>query len=135
MDSKSLMIGDWVLLADGPASVISIAQDGIYFEDKFGRGVCSFDKIQPISLTAEILEKNGFEICNKDTDGAIQYELGSPASGIDIWINTKPCLLGAWRTWEGETKSYTMVEELPINFIHELQHALSLCGIEKSIEL
>lgn len=135
MKANEVMLGDWVLLTDYPVRVISIARDGIYFEDRFGKGACSFDKIQPVPLTAEILEKNGFEKCNEDTDGAIQYEFGSPALGIDIWINTKPCLLGAWRTWEGETKSYTMVEELPINYVHELQHVLRLCGIEKEIVL
>ena len=125
------MIGDWYAFRGHPYKCT--ASDIEALAECEEKGVPT--DISEIPITAEILEKNGFEICNEDTDGAIQYGFGSPALGIDIWINTKPYLLGAWRTWEGETKSYTMVEELPINYVHELQHALRLCGIEKEIEL
>ena len=137
MKANELMIGDWVLYNGKPIQVDEIFGDGINADYCGGEimGLINEDELLPIPLTAEILKKNGFEICNEDTDGTIQYDWGSPALGIDIWINTKPCLFGAWRTWEGETKSYTMVEELPINYVHELQHALKLCGIEKEITI
>ena len=95
--------------------------------------ICSED-IRPIPLTAEILEKNGFEKCNVDDDGAVQYEFGDDNLGIDLWVSM-PCLLGAWRKWKGMEKSYNMINEFPIRYVHELQHALRLCGIEKEIEL
>ena len=126
MEKKDLMIGDWVLLTDGPARVISIAQDGIYFEDKFGEGICSFDKIQPIPLTAEILEKNGFRNIGGHwyDDAADYYELEIEAYSDSIW-----------RVIYHNTESNIGDERVFVSHIHELQHTLRLFGIEKEIEL
>ena len=118
MEKKDLMIGDWVLLTDGPARVISIAQDGIYFEDKFGEGICSFDKIQPIPLTAEILEKNGFVY------NAIPFVDGWEQFGLTLY-----------RGGNGYRIDCGINVSLIIDYIHQIQNALRLCGIEKEIEL
>lgn len=123
MKANELMIGDWVLLTDGPARVISIAQGGIYFEDRFGEGICSFDKINPIPLTAEILEENGWE-WNK-------YELLFIADEHDMptlrWGYDEECENLWWFKHLGPIAR--------VKYVHELQHALRLCGIEKEIEL
>lgn len=140
MTTKELMVGDWVLM-----DMNYLEEDPMYTKTdykpyKIQNGedidlacetncIGDCDVYQPIPLTPEILEKNGFKECNKDTDGAIQYELGDESLGVDVWVNTEPCLLGAWR------KSYPMINELPISFVHELQHCLNLVGIKKEIEL
>ena len=128
MNANELMIGDWVLLTDGPARVISIAQDGIYFEDKFGRGVCSFDKIQPISLTAEILEKNGFETEDAKDGGFVicddYYDIFIYEWSDSIWV----------ARYES-TEMYIPFEQATMSYVHELQHFLRTSGIEKEIEL
>lgn len=127
MNASELMIGDWVLLTNNPARVISIARDEIYFEDRFGKGACSFDKIRPIHLTAEILEKNRFK---KDTGGE------------ECWANSKgwftPHEYGkrdTIKSWEVEICGKINSFDGIIKYIHELQHALCLCGIEKEIVL
>ena len=137
MEARYLMIGDWVNYRGTFIKVTSLYDKGGSNEIGWGQlestwvnGIC----IEPIPLTKEILEKNGFEKCNVDDDGAVQYEFGDDNLGIDLWVSM-PCLLGAWRKWKGMEKSYNMINEFPIRYVHELQHALRLCGIEKEIEL
>ena len=137
MSIKDLMFGDWVD-AEGYGRVKGIIID----EEDYCPQVLIRDDvwyplnlIEPIPLTPEILEKNGFKECGKDdTDGAILYELGDDFLGVSLWVNIEPCLLGIWRTWAGESL-YSVIKELPISFVHQLQHALRLCGIDKEIIL
>ena len=130
MEKKDFMIGDWVLLTDGPARVISIAQDGIYFEDKFGEGICSFDKIQPIPLTAEILEKNGFEKISLKS-GRVVYSLADDYYDLEAEEITD----SIWRIeYFNVEASFPSCRDL-VGFVHEIQHFLNSHIIEKEIEL
>lgn len=138
MTTKELMIGDYITFSDvqndsdcPKLKVAIIDKEDVYvsIDGDPALDLCDTKEFAGIPLTPEILEKNGFKECNKDTDGAIQYELGDESLGVDVWVNTEPCLLGAWR------KSYSMINELPISFVHELQHCLNLVGIRKNIEL
>lgn len=140
MKANELMIGDWVLINGTPRKVQSVdgvddeimADDELYIlcQDR----VHSEDEIQPIPLTAEILEKNGFE---KGT-----YEL--PVSG-------KKIPKYSYAEVEGDIKevvllpltmnfiwSFSAIDgtHIPVlQFVHQLQHALRPCGIDKEIEL
>ena len=74
---------------------------------------------QPIPLTVEILEKNGFE----DTIGDA------------FWISTSCNLL--WK--DGKLQNFCREEDdevcIPCEYVHELQHALRLCKVDKEIVL
>lgn len=135
MKAKELMFGDFIKLPDGAnAKVISIAQDGVYFEDSQSEGVASFDNLSPIPLTPEILEKNGFQ-------KKFNYQWKYCDNGCKIVISIAPQI-----EIEGE-----ILGEPPVNimlegalfdiditsdcYVHTLQHALRLCGIEKEIVL
>ena len=78
------------------------------------------DDIEPIPLTTEILEKNGFECrgawCLPGED------LGLRQDG-DSWG-----LLSYYA-------EYDALAFCHIKYVHELQNALSLCGIEKEITI
>lgn len=81
-------------------------------DNQFDGGIwCDF--LDPIPLTAEILEKNFPE----------------PTDGL------------TWFPEEGGFNCHTYVPKCEINafgiftYVHQLQHALRLCGIEKTIEL
>ena len=114
MNCTDLMLDDWVLdtYTGKPMRVQ-------YVDIKVGKG------LEPIPLTPEILEKNGFE---KD-DG------GEECWGCDAgWVipgEYDEC--GKEKSWQveilGEPNSFTGT----IHFVHDLQHALRLCGIEKEI--
>lgn len=119
MKSEDLMIDDWVSLpSDAFAQVIGLASDGIFFKDGMGEGACSYDKIHPIPLTPEILEKNGFKY--NDTP----FVQGWEQFGLTLYHGGEGFLINC-----GENTA------MKINAVHELQHALRLCGINKTIEL
>jgi hypothetical protein len=89
--------------------------------------------IKPIPLTPEILEKNGFEnIDNKypfptfrcdDKENYLCITIGFPEGD-----KTK-----RKRTFIEIDGIHIYIGHLIINFVHELQHTLKLCGIDKEI--
>lgn len=125
MKAEELMIGDWLQHASGKCFQITRLDMWVDGSVHFACGHPHLweynNKFTPIPLTTEILEKNGF----KKRDGRYQdvfYYYGD----LDLRIDSRlePC-------------GYTLygVYELPIKYVHELQHALKLCNIEKEIEL
>ena len=105
------MIGDWVYRPDCYDQVKEISNNGIIGLDSL-RGRIMFGELKPIPLTAEILEKNFPTI----EDGV-------------TWSNTADSDLFNIRV------EYDKYVEGIFKYVHELQHALRLAGIEKTIEL
>lgn len=116
MKANELMIDDWVLCT--------------HYEDKpfykqfglgdFVKGDYSF--CEPIPLTDEILRKNGFQyfhknFCSLSYDHPFKLEMEQ------------------WPDENGLGGLWTICGIIEIRFVHQLQHALRLCGIEKTIEL
>ena len=119
MKTNELMLGDWVKnrLDYGTISAVLkydrvIVHSGIWDTETSAQG------IEPIPLTPEILEKNGFK-----------------------YVNDEPFFVG-WEQYgmvldkraDGGF-SVSILIATPIYYVHELQHVLRLCGIEKEIEL
>ena len=146
MKAKELMIGDWVRIdepdkyAGATGQIQSLMyhreDDASYFnvfiQGKFGyvsRDVCS-DDIRPIPLTTEILEKNGFENIGDDT---FQLEEKPFWFWVDFFRHTYGCEYDT-STYEYEDDEHRL-KLYGIPSVHELQHALRLCGIEKEIEV
>lgn len=77
----------------------------------------------PIPLTGEILEKNGFE---KQDDGWYKITLEE-----ENLIGVQPFENVNWIF--GANVFPNIIEHLNILYVHELQHALRICGIEKEI--
>lgn len=79
--------------------------------------------LQPIPLTPEILEKNGF----------VHYDL------LDFWMwkkeSFKPVHLDKYD--KDEWRLRINCDNIPCEckYVHQLKHALRLCGIEKEIVL
>lgn len=140
------MLRDWVQCERGIGKVIHI---GILFIVILVDGkevLKKADEVQPIELTPEILEKNGFErrddLC-KRMDDALPFILD---------INEIDSVIVEWRdsfdnglsdenaeSW-GEYWSllvsgmnYHFKKTADRIYIHDLQHALRLCGIDKEI--
>ena len=115
MKAEGLMIGDWVMNTHNqkPEQVCEILERMVMLDYN---DLYEYDEIEPISLTSEILEKNGFVVESRDCHGKpLQYcEL------VDgLWID-----ISGENFFEGK-----------LEYVHQLQHALRLCGIEKEIEL
>lgn len=122
------MIGDWVNILnyhyDGSPCVGQVdgitKKHGTYYL-QFGSALSAeIDRCEPISITPEILEKNGWEL--RPTGYVFHIDGGKS------YDNT------LWYIFNDNT---FVVEnaEFSIKYIHELQHALRLCGINKTIEL
>lgn len=102
-------------------------------ESQFQGGIW-LDYLDPIPLTPEILEKNGFENVSVITVGTAKMRWVSEdtRTEITIWMDdTLPMEIVKNVYYEDEV-SYT----LPFpGTVHQLQHALRLCEIDKQITL
>lgn len=119
MKINELQIGDWVYDGNSTAQVTGIICDGI-IETTHSQS-SNVELIQPIPLTVEILEKNGFEYINDEYGcwllGKIELREREPYNGLfEVEINIAK-------------------ETIYIHYVHKLQHALRLCGIQKEIVL
>ncbi len=146
METKDLVVGNWILYEGEP---YQIRQLGIYGVDRDGEdypAVCigkpkgvglivERNEIEPIPLTPEILEKNGF-IANKHVYPYPYYE----------YINKEDKLKVGFAFPQGNRTSYkepwiyidsenVFIEHLPCIFVHQLQQILILSRIEKEIIL
>ena len=110
MEANELMIGDWVMI-ENYSRICGIAEDGVYFADKNCKGAISFDHIEPIPLTAEILERNGFVL-----------------DGESWWYKDFRIVLST-----SNGVSLICGRQMRFKYVHELQHALRLCQIDKEI--
>ena len=147
MKVNELMVGDWV--QGNPCGQHCDRNNNTYYKIAvldignhcLGYSVCGavvelkYDDIFPIPLTKEILEKNGFshneiwhnsyvDIENYHID--VQFGYGGKVDNIRIRENGKDSVIPSEKT---------NLYLAHIEYLHELQHAMKLCGIEKEIEL
>ena len=117
MKANELMRFDWVCLEDDntPRQVdwIRSGEVGLFWNQ-----IVTPPYLKPIPLTVEILEKNGFvyddlPMSQYFEQYGLQLYYGGNGFRINCGINVS----------------------LIIDSVHEIQHALRLCGIEKEIEL
>lgn len=148
MKANELMIGDWVLINGTPRKIQAIdgvddeimADDELYTlaEDRYH----SEDKVEGVPLTSEILENNGFI---EDNTNGLQstYHLLVPA-GIEKNIYTvqvtfyKKPICGVstlFKCWGPYREGVNDIHLCNLHYVHEMQHALRLCGIEHEIIL
>ena len=131
MKANELMIGDWVGRVFDDKRIdyrqvdwIRTGEIGMRYQKVWAIGC-----IEPIQLTPEILEKNGFEMFKYDGwvhyyrifgNGAIAFVLHSTIGGemlsqeVDIFSTSTNTNRG-----------------IDVNYVHELQHALRLCGLNE----
>lgn len=136
MKINELMIGDLVIVKtpveEKATKVAEIYANGIIAEDG---GSYLNDEISPIPLTPEILTKNGFrDISNHTLKGAETYCL-TMGDSCEIKITYK---LGDYLAYDYYDDRWYRQFETSLCYrwcVHNLQHALRLCGIEKEITL
>lgn len=144
LQTKDLMIGDWLQFAseNKKCTVVGVKCDVRYLEEEAIITVMDdsghwFDKelecLQPIPLTPEILEKNGFRKYPYPNIEKHHQWILCVGSTIKLWC----CRLydDADDGWMIDIDAYCHSCRIKIKYLHEMQHALKLCGIEKQIEL
>ena len=143
MKAKDSMIGDWVNVGQGcimysvykdkPQKVVSVFPKGV----GIGAAYVPIEYIEPIPLTPEILEKNGWKREFDKKAYMVKYDLS--VEGKNCWMMwaIKEHNLDIQRQDE-KLNMYNLKTQrvcIPCDYVHELQHALKLCGIEKEITL
>lgn len=130
------MIGDWVYdthnRQNGRVQEIGSGMVMLNCNDLY-----EFDEIEPIPLTKEILEKNGF------TDGKYRHFNGNvwelEADGFrEIHLTEKVRQAVLWGEKINPDYPSSVGDKFTIPFIryvHELQHAMKIIGIDKKFEL
>ena len=122
---RALMVGDWITDIHGfPMQITNVGEDYAYatwegnegdpweFDDKD-------DQPQPIPLTPEILEKNGFIKVNSQ-----RYDYGYPDTDCYVKVNPKKNMIHV----NGRNANSNLYSH---SFVHELQRALRLCGLDE----
>ena len=129
MKANELMIGDWVQHPVYMGNLVPCRVVGISTEItvEFETGARKYEALkfaQPIPLTNKILELNGWEYGDWGDENYTD-EYYTFDDDFDIHIDDTGNF--EIRTVDGQT--------IKIKYVHELQHALKLCGIDKNIEL
>lgn len=128
MDCKDLMVGDWFKAVDynSPFRITAIYDDVVQTQADYQSEIdgnwyseAEIKDLVPIELTEEILVKNGFDCLYYDDGNSYWWAV------FDGWFNISS---------EGEFRCVNF-RDLVIKSVHQLQHLLRLCGIEKEIEL
>ena len=132
MKAEELMIGDWVLCDINAQSEYEFDNVNYQpFQIKTGEDIdyacernmmCTDDVYIPIPITSEILEKNGFKKSDDDD--------------FYMWENYNERIVWFEDGYTNVTsiKCDCIYDKKLLN-VHELQHALKLCGINNEIEL
>lgn len=124
MKASELMIGDWVISNKrGKSEIVKVVSiDGgtncCWLDVDCFSGLVDCEDIEPIPLTAEILEKNGFVFREDDDTIYGEYYLHNQSTF-------------AIKMFNGYLVGTCMGEDLEFNYVHELQHVLRLCGLDK----
>lgn len=116
MDSKSLMIGDLVSLRNKSYKIGALSSHCVVLQGYEPIGL-DWNDIEPIPLTPEILEKNGF----KNKPHFRTYE----KDGVPFFVEIDKAELCLGDCWDDNSIIYAC------QYVHELQHALRLCGLNE----
>lgn len=125
---KNVMTGDWVqFLAEGKLTqmrVVGIEDNERFIQTEETDTYYNKEIYEPIPLTPEIMEKNGFKFNEKESESL------SKMSKTKVLAYDFPSILGA-RFFieyhvEGKTAYLTDHCYIPIKYVHEFQHLLRL---------
>jgi len=135
MKANELMVGDWVYSAftEHPCKVEGIewVESGYAYVKVSGvDGYKCIESLSPIPLVQDILEKNEFEVTRNITS----------SRNKDVWALrvSKNKVFHITEHYNKRQFPYFWIElgsNSDIKYVHQLQNALHLCGIEKEIIL
>lgn len=134
---SDLSVGDWVRVDDFDKVLIKRVsaidgtrnQIGIIKNNRGGIYWYYEDEIEPIPLTPEILEKNGF-VKGKIYEGNSSIVFTNGNISISWFKKSKWYRLRIYNAL-GDTELCSVI----VHNVHQLQHALRLAGVGKEIEV
>ena len=141
MKAEDLMIGDWVLCDGKSYQIAEIG--GMVCLDAEEELFASLEDIEPIPLTPEILEKNGFKKSESDILSQTWAWAEKSEKIYNRWVQITfynvpingVSYLTKIETCSSKGDGVNRLHSCDIESVHELQHCLKLVGIEKNIVL
>ena len=121
------MIDDWVFdkaVSDKPVQIEQINKQTVHYKHRRGYMSAGIELLEPIQITDAILKANGF---NRE-GGASYWHEGDRYACVLHWSEDKKQLV------IGSPCDDCMVK-MNVRYVHELQHAFRLAGIDKEIKL
>lgn len=135
---SDLSVGDWVRYKGKEYTIASIytAADGYPHEvaltcQGISYGGAYIDHLEPIPITVEILEKNGF--ARGSRGGFYHYLLLDKNRTLYIHASTNGWRVGITYDAAGILRTTHLMPDM--NSVHDIQHALRLAGGDKEINL
>ena len=132
------MVGDWVANRNGsPMQIVAVDEDNAYACESNEKGPWIFGddedyKPQPIMLTPEILEKNGWQSFVPTAYTCCQNHLSIKNEGdIHIVWNWDEGTLSIWINYSLDEEGTNPNLIVPVRYVHELQDALRLVGLNE----
>lgn len=114
---SELSIGDWARVNGVTTKVWYLSEDGEVNDT-------TYDWVEPIPLTAEILEKNGF----RKNGEYNEWNIGTWETPYLLGVSLeRPAITIKWNG------SSIFIDQA--RYVHQLQHALRLAGVVKEIEV
>ena len=156
MKANELMIGDWVkTTSDWPERYQNKITRVRGLCDENGQIDCDLtepngayvwsddeDSFEPIPLTAEILEKNGLRKVTLDGEKGSKQDYYIDTHFVGYYnmdaltrVHASPIVYDIKQKWLFVDDKQICRIELMCPYVHTLQHALRLCGIDKEIVL
>lgn len=120
MKPNELQIGDWATCKGKNGKVKELREHKLLLKTENSVMIVFYNSVEPILITPEILEKNGFK--KELSEDNIHYRF------VLIYDGVRFSLLYARSVFQ-------WLGPLDFKFVHELQHALRLGGIDKEIKL
>ena len=124
MKIQELSVGDWVRHTFYEENVRIARIDGDSERVLAERGKlsisCHLNHFEPIHITPEILEKNGWR---------------NDMADRNFWATDEVYIYNHEGVWRLRPKSPELLIVVDIKHVHELQRAMNLLGIEKEIIL
>jgi hypothetical protein len=134
MEAKELMIGDWVLdknVSDKPVQVLQINYKNVYYKHGTGYMSAGVELLEPIPLTAEFFDSNGWQCIESEKYGKRYglyddyYEMTAHEFNDGMWRVEYDCIeMGG-----------IPIECVNVGWVHEFQHFLGHCAVEAEIKL
>ena len=128
--ANELMVGDWALCHGKPMQIMEVLVDSVTAECwPYG-----YDDVEPIPLTSEILEKNGFKVYEQNFTSNLVYRFGTDYIEYDQYCKY-------WDIGKYTVSKHFGIEAhfispmIRVYYVHQFQHALRLCGIDLEIQL
>ena len=143
MKKEDLMIGDWVTIQIEKDDEPMYSQVEQLLECEIDADFqTDYKNVYPIELTEEILYKNGFKndvLAQKSiiAEGVSNFSVILISEDNRIMLNNIDEYLNSFNTWHVhiDTEDMRTMCTAEITYVHELQHLLKLCKIEKEIVL